>query len=194
MNDWQAWRKQQRSELIVKRAAVAKETHQQWSQAITLHLKNLFSTLNKQQIGMYWPIRNEYDPRVLIEHFKQQGATAGLPVIINRHRPLAFHEWWPDAPVKKGAHGIPVPDDTNEMTPDALIIPMLGFDQNGYRLGYGSGYYDRTLAVLNPKPVTIGVSFEILRLDTLHPQDHDIALDFVVTEESTYESKSTNTN
>jgi len=189
MNDWQTWRKQQRSILIADRAAIEKKMHTQWSLAITTHIQNAFPMLDQKHIGIYWPIRNEYDPRPLAQYFIQQGATTALPVIINRHNPLVFHEWWHDAPITKGAYGIPIPQNTKRIMPDVLIIPMLGFDKCGYRLGYGSGYYDRTLAALTPKPMTIGISFEILRLDNIHPQDHDIALDFVVTEQGVYESK-----
>lgn len=88
--------------------------------------------------------------------------------------------------MKIGAYGIPVPDNTDLVTVDALVIPMIGFDKLGFRLGYGSGYFDRTLAVMNPRPLAIGVAFEILRLEDLHPHTHDIPMDFVVTEAGIY--------
>lgn len=187
MNNWQEWRKQQRHKLIAERITINEQTHQQWSQAITSHIQKSFPILHQKKIGIYWPIRNEYDPRPLIQHFKQYGSTVALPVIINRHEPLEFHEWWQDAPVIKGAHGIPVPYNQKSLVPDALIIPMVGFDQHGYRLGYGSGYFDHTLAAQNPQPITIGIAFEVQRLVDIHPQSHDIAMSFVVTEKYIYQ-------
>lgn len=88
--------------------------------------------------------------------------------------------------MKKDAYGIPVPDNTDEIPINAVIIPILGFDEQGYRLGYGSGYFDRTLAAMNPRPLSIGVAFEILRLPTIHPQQYDIPMDYVVTEQSIF--------
>ena len=88
--------------------------------------------------------------------------------------------------MKRDVHGIYVPDNTEEITIDAIVIPLLGFDEQGYRLGYGSGYFDRTLITMNPRPLSIGVAFEILRLPTIHPQQHDIPMDYIVTEQSVF--------
>ena len=77
---------------------------------------------------------------------------------------------------------IPVTDNTERVTVNALIVPMLGFDIKGYRLGYGAGYYDRTISGMNPRPLLIGVAFEILRLEDIYPRPHDVAMDFIVTE------------
>jgi hypothetical protein len=84
--------------------------------------------------------------------------------------------------MKPGVYDIPVPDGTQVLTPDIAIVPMNGFDGQGYRLGYGGGYFDRTLAALERRVLAIGVSYEALRLPTIHPQPHDIPMDFVVTE------------
>ena len=88
--------------------------------------------------------------------------------------------------MKIGAYDIPVPDNTDPVTVRAMVIPMIGFDKRGFRLGYGSGYFDRTLVAITPRPLAIGVAFEILRVDTLHPQAHDVPMDFVVTEGGIY--------
>lgn len=93
--------------------------------------------------------------------------------------------------MKIGAYDIPVPDNTDLVTVDALIIPMIGFDKLGFRLGYGSGYFDRTLAAMKPRPLAIGIAFEILRLENLHPHTHDIPMDFVVTEVGIYHATRT---
>jgi 5-formyltetrahydrofolate cyclo-ligase len=86
----------------------------------------------------------------------------------------------------QGALGIPYPADSAEVTPDAVLLPMNGWDMCGYRLGYGGGFFDRTLASLAKRPVTIGISYEMARLDTIHPQAWDIPMDYVVTERGVY--------
>jgi len=89
-------------------------------------------------------------------------------------------------PMTPGVYDIPVPDGTEVMLPDAAVVPMNGFDERGYRLGYGGGYFDRTLSALDRRVLAIGVSFEALRLPTIHPQSHDIPMDFVVTQTGIY--------
>ena len=126
-----------------------------------------------------------------MDFFQTRGATLALPEVVNKHEPLRFRKWWRGAPMKIGAYDIPVPDNTDLVTVDALIIPMIGFDKLGFRLGYGSGYFDRTLAAMNPRPLAIGVAFEILRLEDLHPHTHDIPMDFVVTEAGIYHATRT---
>lgn len=182
MKNLSEWRKHQRKQLIAAREAISDEVHQQWSQAISDFLKQGFPKLQKMTIGIYWPFRGEYDPRLIAEYFRQQGATLALPEIINKNEPLCFREWLPDAPMKNGAHNIPVPAEARTVRVDAVFVPMVGFDRHGYRLGYGSGYFDRTLATYQPQPLTIGIAFEILRLENIHPQPHDIAMHYVVTE------------
>ena len=79
-------------------------------------------------------------------------------------------------------YDIPVPEGTEVVLPDAAVVPMNGFDEHGYRLGYGGGYFDRTLAVLERRVLAVGVSYEALRLSTIHPQPHDIPMNLIVTE------------
>lgn len=182
MHNWQDWRKHQRVELVARREAIAQETHRQWSLAITSALKTNFTNLQSMKIGLYWPFKSEYDPHPIALYFKELGATLALPEVIKKHEPLCFREWWPNAPMKNGAYGIPIPDGTPIVDVDAAIVPMVGFDQEGYRLGYGSGYFDRTLATYQQQPLTIGIAFEMQRLDSVHPQPHDIAMHYIVTE------------
>jgi hypothetical protein len=109
-----------------------------------------------------------------------------LPEVVAKATPLQFRKWWPGAPMRPGVYDIPVPDGTEIVVPDIAIVPMNGFDASGYRLGYGGGFFDRTLAAFDPRPVAVGVSYETLRLDTIFPQAHDVAMDFVVTEKGVY--------
>lgn len=189
MDNLPEWKKQQRKHLIAAREAIPAEIHQQWSQAITDFLKQGFPQPQKMIIGIYWPFRGEYDPRPIARYFLQQGAILALPEITSKNEPLCFREWSPDTPMKSGAYGIPVPLETPIVRLDALIIPMVGFDQHGYRLGYGSGYFDRTLATYERQPLTIGVAFELQRLDSIYPQAHDISMHYVVTEAGIFRTK-----
>jgi 5,10-methenyltetrahydrofolate synthetase len=183
--DWpkiRDWRKQQRVELVARRTAVPANTLHQWNEAITESLVAGFPMLTGMTIGFCWPFKSEFDARFAIRHFRDAGATAALPAVVEKKGPLQFRKWWPGAPMKPGVYDIPIPDGTEIVLPDAAIVPMNGFDEQAYRLGYGGGYFDRTLASLSPRPLAIGVSFELARLPTIHPQSHDIPMDFVVTE------------
>jgi len=188
MKDWQKWRKQERERIVAARMSIPAGLHQQWSRAIAGLLQQGFPNLQHMKIGLYWPFRCEYDPREGILPFIETGAILAMPEVIGKYKPLCFRQWWPGAPMKQGAYTIPVPEDTPHIVPNALIVPMVGFDMQGYRLGYGSGYYDRTLANFSHAPRTIGVAFELQRLDTVHPQPHDIVMQYVVTEAGIFQT------
>ena len=177
-----AWRREQRAALIARRVALPAAQRREWSAAISACLESCFPRLAEMTVGFCWPYRGEVDARFAIRYFRERGATAALPAVVGKASPLQFRKWWPGAPMTPGVYDIPVPDGTELMVPDAVIVPMNGFDQRGYRLGYGGGYFDRTLAAAAPRPLAIGVSFEFARLPTIVPQPHDIAMDFVVTE------------
>jgi 5-formyltetrahydrofolate cyclo-ligase len=183
--DWseiRKWRRQTRAELIAQRVAVDRARRREMNVAISAHIETGFALLAGMTVGFCWPYKGEFDARFAIRHFRGCGAVAALPVVIAKATPLQFRAWWPGAPLTAGVYGIPVPDGTALVVPDATIVPMNGFDAQGYRLGYGGGYFDRTLATTLPQPLAIGVSFECARLATIFPQPHDIAMDFVVTE------------
>jgi len=176
------WRAAQRDDLTARRLAIAATRHRAWSAAITRNLLDGFVLLEQSVIGFFWPFRGEFDPRFAIRHWRERGAAVALPVVLGKGMPLQFRQWWPGAPVLKGVYGLPVPQGTTVLIPQALLIPPLGFDAQGYRLGYGGGYFDRTLAAMDPQPLKIGVAFESARIPTIHPQPHDIPMDFIVTE------------
>jgi 5,10-methenyltetrahydrofolate synthetase len=191
--DWpriRDWRKQQRAALIERRIAVPVDTLRQWSAVIGELIDSGFPMLAGMTIGFCWPYKNEFDARFVIRRFRDRGATAALPAVVEKKGPLQFRKWWPGAPMKPGVYDIPIPDGTERVVPDAAIVPMNGFDEQGYRLGYGGGYFDRTLAAAAPRPLAIGVGFEFARLPTIHPQPHDIAMDFVVTEAGLHDATS----
>jgi len=186
MNDsWleiRAWRRQQRERLVGERMALAAVEHRDCSVAINAHLGAGFVFPAGTVIGFCWPFKNEFDTRFAIRAYRERGAVAALPVVIDKSSPLQFRQWWPGAPMAKGVYDIPYPRDTELRVPDVAFVPMNGFDAQGYRLGYGGGYFDRTLAAQSPQPVAVGIAFGFARLPSIFPQPHDIAMDFVVTE------------
>lgn len=188
MDNWREWRREKRAELITRRASITREERRDWSAAITGLLKKGFPSFQKSVVGFCWPHRGEYDPRPLMDFIHECGGTLALPEVVNKHEPLGFRKWWRGAPMKIGAYDIPVPHNTDPVTVRSIIIPMIGFDKLGFRLGYGGGYFDRTLVAITPRPLAIGVAFEILRVDNLHAQPHDVHMDFIVTEAGIYRS------
>lgn len=185
-DDIRQWRKAQRSGLLARRAAVPRVQHQAWTAAITEKLVAGFPLLGQMTVSFYWPFQGEFDPRFAIRRFREGGAIAALPLVIEKRAPMQFREWWPGVATSKGVFDLPVPEGTRTVVPQALLIPPVGFDARGYRLGYGGGYFDRTLATMIPQPLKICVAFELSRMETIHPQPYDIALDFIVTERCVY--------
>ena len=176
------WRKERRAELLALRMAVAADRRHEWNDAITAALLDGFPQLQEAVIGFYRPFKGEFDPRFAIHGFRRGGAKAALPVVTKKCAPLQFREWWPGVGTTKDVFDLPAPEGTDALTPQALLIPPIGFDSGGYRLGYGGGYFDRTLAALMPQPLKIGVAFELSRMPSIQPQAHDIPMDFIVTE------------
>jgi 5,10-methenyltetrahydrofolate synthetase len=184
--DLRQWRKARRTDLLARRAAVPDVQRRAWNDVITASLLAGFPLLRGMTVGFYWPMQGEFDPRFAIRRWREGGAQAALPVVVEKKAPLQFREWWPGVATEPGVFDLPVPQGTRTVVPQALLMPPVGFDEQGYRLGYGGGYFDRTLAALAPQPLKIGVAFELSRMQTIHPQPYDIPLDFLVTETATY--------
>lgn len=136
-------------------------------------------------VAGYWPMGPELDDRPLLEHLHWHGHVCALPVVEQRHHPLVFHRWEPGDKLVAGVFGTSMPrHDTPPIVPDVLVVPLLAFDDEGYRLGYGGGYYDRTIAGLRKAGnlLTVGVGFSAQRAPFV-PHDHfDERLDWIVTE------------
>ncbi len=180
------WRKPERIRLLAERAALPVATRQDAAQAMATHLDHLlaqrFSTLDGLIISAWWPIKAELDLRFWLASLPARGATAALPVILTPKAPLAFRAWMPGAPMERGFWNIPTPATGPEITPHITLSPLVGWDSAGFRLGYGGGYFDRTLASLTPSPIAIGIGLDASRLPTIFPQPHDIPMDYIVTE------------
>jgi len=182
-----AWRKKLRGELLARRQALPAERLHAWRLAMDRHLQYGFPGLAKGVVAFCWPIRNEYDARHLMRRLREQGATAALPVVLAPNTPLIFREWHPGVEMALGKLDIPYPKASAELLPNTVLLPMNGFDRQGYRLGYGGGFFDRTLESLrDAKPLVIGLSFELAAIDTIRPQPWDVPMDYVVTERGVY--------
>ncbi len=180
------WRKAERERLVATRSALDQETLERYRQAIDAHLERSFPGLASAKLAFCWPIKGEYDARHLVKTLRERGALTALPVVVAPRQPLVFREWHPGVELAMGPLDIPYPANSPEMIPDAVLLPMNGWDSGGYRLGYGAGFFDRTLASLPKKPAVIGVTYELARMDTIHPQSWDIPADWIVTERGVY--------
>jgi 5-formyltetrahydrofolate cyclo-ligase len=181
-----AWRRAERGRLIAARAAVPPGTLDSWRRRIDGYLERSFPGLARCHLAFCWPIKGEYDARHLARTLRDRGALTALPVVVAPKTALIFREWHPGIVLAKGPLDIPYPANSQQLTPDAVLLPMNGWDTQGYRLGYGGGFFDRTLAALEKKPLTIGISYEMAKLDTIYPQAWDVPMDYVVTERGVY--------
>jgi len=172
------WRKATRERLIAARVALDPAQLEAWRRRIDGHLELAFPGLARSRLAFCWPIKGEYDARHFARTLRERGALTALPVVVAPRQPLVFREWHPGVRLAHGALDIPYPVDSPEVHPDVVLLPMNGWDAQGYRLGYGAGFFDRTLASLTKRPVTIGVSYELARLDTIEPQAWDIPMDY----------------
>lgn len=174
-----------RRELIAKRLALPAGEWSAGSERICAHLAAGLPQLATMAVAFYWPQQREPDLRPLIERWigdRQAGFSALLPVVTGDNQPLAFRAWTPDTAMVSDRYGIPTPAAGDFVCPQALMLPANGFDAAGYRLGYGGGYFDRTLVRIRPRPLTIAVGFELARLVSINPEPHDQRVDFIVTE------------
>jgi 5-formyltetrahydrofolate cyclo-ligase len=177
------WRKEMRAQLIEARMAVPPDVRARAAEVISERLAQLVAP--GQVFSFYWPMKGELDFRPLAARLHAQGITPALPVVLEKRQPMVFRPWAPRAKMMRGIWNIPQPATDETVVPDVTLAPVVGFSGDCYRLGYGGGYFDRTLAVLSPRPLAIGVGLEIQRIETIHPMPHDVRLDAVMTEAGT---------
>jgi len=181
-----AWRKAERERLIAARVAIAPSVLDSWRRRMDITLERSFPGLARCRLAFCWPIKGEYDARHLARTLRSRGALTALPVVVAPRSPLIFREWHPGVDMVNGVLDIPYPVNSPEIIPQAVLLPMNGWDSQGYRLGYGGGFFDRTLASIEKRPLTIGVTYELAKLDSIKPQTWDIPMDYVVTERGVY--------
>jgi 5-formyltetrahydrofolate cyclo-ligase len=177
-----AWRQSQRQRLIEERAALSPEAHRLIAAHCLAHVSDYLARCEPGVLGLYWPIKGELDCRPLAESLLKAGWILSVPVINNETRKLDFARWQPDTVMTTGIWNIPVPASPEWLSPTRFLVPLVGFDKANYRLGYGGGYYDRTLANKGNEIETIGVGMEMGRFETIHPHALDIPMHRIITE------------
>jgi 5-formyltetrahydrofolate cyclo-ligase len=176
------WRKQTRTQFVDRRLAMDPADRKSQGEAAKRVLLDNIDLSRFSTLGIYWPFRGEIDVRdIACRHINADGKAA-LPVVVTKNAPVEFWNWRPEMKFARGIWNIPIPPERDEVQPDALIIPVVGFDQAGFRLGYGGGYYDRTIAASSPRPFCIGVGYASFELPTIYPQPFDMRMDVIVTE------------
>jgi 5-formyltetrahydrofolate cyclo-ligase len=136
-------------------------------------------------VSAYWPLEEEFDPRPLFTELHRRGHPVGLPVVLGRGQPLLFRRWEPGMDLVRGPFRVMTPPEAApKIVPRLLLVPLLAFDRTGYRLGYGGGFYDRTIAKLRAAggALAVGVTFAALEVPEVPRDDTDQPLDWIVTE------------
>lgn len=181
-------RKQLRVRGIATREALTHAHRSALMRPLEQHLGELVERLAPKALGFCWPYRGEPDLRAWMARWLAagDGRTALLPVVPHKAGPMEFRAWRPGMEMPLDRHGIPHPPEGEAIAPDVVLVPCNAFDARGYRVGYGAGYFDRTLAVM--RPVAVGIGFEFARAETVWPQPHDRPMDWIVTESGAFPS------
>jgi len=182
---YDTFRRTLRQQRIERRLALSADECALLSAKICEHIQENFPQLAGMRVGFCWPVKNEPDLRPLIMSWIESGQTgfaALLPVVLEVNVALAFRQWTPGERLIDDRYGIPTPVAGEFLVPQALLLPVNAFDAAGYRIGYGGGLFDRTLAAIKPAPLSIGVGFELARVDSIRPEVHDVRLDAMVSE------------
>ncbi len=140
-------------------------------------------------VSAYYPYETEIDSLALLRDLENTGWQVALPVVVGKDKPLEFRAWRVDSPLVNGVFGIPIPDpDSEVLEPDLLFVPMLAYDKGGYRLGYGGGFYDRTLEKLRTEKTVhaIGLAFAAQQVNECPIDSFDQPLDGVLTEDGLF--------
>lgn len=175
------WRKAERERLIAARLALSAEYRAVQTLAIAADLDLLIPAGPGTLVSVYWPIRAEPDLRPWMRAAWERGVRIALPVAVALAQPLTFREWRPEAPMARGLWKIPYPAQGAEVVPTVVLAPVVGFDVECYRLGYGGGFFDRTLAGMTVQPVVIGLGYADAAIASIFPQPHDRPMDWIVT-------------
>ena len=183
--DVKRWRKAERERLIKERLAIPADMRRRYGEQIAARLEKAIGDVTGMIISAYWPFRGEPDLRPLLERVAVRGGRTALPVVTARGGPLVFRAWASGDPLERGVWNIPIPtSDSEVVVPDVVIAPVVGFDPACYRLGYGGGFFDRTLAAMSNKSRVFGVGYCQAAIATIYPQPHDIPMNLVVTEDN----------
>lgn len=181
------FRKALRGQSIAAREAMEASERTAMATRICASLTGVIARVKPHRLSFCWPFRGEVDVRTVVGEWLAQDAThvAALPVVMAPRTPMTFRRWYPGCAMVSDTYGIDIPAVAELVVPDCLVLPLVAFDDAGYRLGYGAGYFDRTIeaiAASGPIPIVIGIGFELVRCPTIHPQPYDAPLDWLITE------------
>ena len=179
-----SFRSRLRRAKIAEREALPVTERLRAEQVIIGHLDILLAKQAPRTLAFCMPVRAEVDCRPLICRLLDAGWSACQPVVVETEAPMLFRPWTPTTTMALDRYGIPIPANGNPVLPDIVLLPLVAFDAAGFRLGYGGGYFDRTLAAL-PGRLAIGVGFELCHVDSTRPGRHDLPLDAIITETGT---------
>ncbi|MDO9449288.1 MAG: 5-formyltetrahydrofolate cyclo-ligase [Rugosibacter sp.] len=187
-----------RREKLAARITLEPAAHAELSMRLEAHLESFILKASAMQpentLAFCAPTKNEFDAAPLVSRLIQRKSPknlqasseciwrAAMPVVIALNTPMIFRAWTPTTPMSRDCYGIPIPAAGEELAPGIVLLPLVAFDDAGYRLGYGGGYFDRTLAAQVPRPLAIGLGFELARVPSIRPQAHDVPLDVIITE------------
>lgn len=175
-----------RRTLLANRQAIPAEVRRRWDADIAVRLLAWWQAHPVTTFGVYSPIRSEPDLCAAYAGLAARGVRLALPIVPGKDAPLRFIEWKPGDTLAKDGFGVLVPVGGAEISPEALLIPCVGFNERLYRLGYGGGFYDRTLAIA-PRPRTVGVAYACARA-AFDADAHDVPLDTVLTEQTSVDA------
>lgn len=166
-----------------QRAALDHEERADMAKAASAHFFAGIALAPSDIVAAYWRIRDELDCQPILVKLMDSGQTVVLPVVLGPEQPLDLRVWEQGTSLYEAGFGTLAPSElAPRAEPDVVLMPLLAFDKNGTRLGYGGGYYDRTLARFKKRPRLIGLAFAAQELDRIPRDAHDVPLDAVVTE------------
>lgn len=182
------WRRTERRRLLEARRDISPRDRHAFADRIAERVLEVIGPTAGRIVSAYWPIRAEPNLLPLLRRLDEAGNRGALPVVVEKGAPLVFRSWRDGEPLEPGVWNIPVPMSGEAVVPDVVLAPVVGFDPACYRLGYGGGFFDRTLASLSSKPLVIGVGYAQATIPTIHPLPHDIAMDLITTERAVHEA------
>ena len=182
-----ALKEELRRSALAVRAGIPADDQQKAARCIVSRFFEVLSIKPGSVVAGYWPTRAEIDIRPLLHEIRKRGGRIVLPTVADFKKPLIFREWLPETSMIDGRFGIkqPDPESSDAFVPSLLLVPMLAFDLKGHRLGYGSGFYDRTFASFEGVHdfKAIGMAYEVQMVDHVPTDEHDYRMDMIITEQ-----------